>query len=173
MRSIATDIELLVDELLKTLDVDVRRLQNSLMLLDELRRLVIKRDEAGLRRLLKEIQIELKTAAEVNSKRELAREKLAGILGWEAGKTTLSRLETVVSEEHRTGIAARRAQLMSLTYSLRTEYSRTAVLLSECTRFNRLLLDNILASARTAGVIYASDGSTRQQSDSAFVNMQF
>jgi len=174
MRSSVFDIDLQVDELLKYTEADAQRLQNSLSLLDELRKLVIKRDEAGLHKLLKAIQVlPTKGGADIQSQREAARRRLAEMLGWEIRETTLSRLETVVSEARRHAIAERKAQLMSLTMSLRTEYSRTAILLSECARFNRLLLDNILKSGRITGVTYTSDGSKKQQSQTAFVDMHF
>lgn len=173
MKPTNSDIELQVDELLKGLDADARNLQNSLSLLNELRGLVIKRDEVALRRLLKTIQTGAASTAEAGAQRESARRKLADSLGWQIGETTLSRLETVVSGRRRIEISEKKAQLMSLTGALRTEYSRTSLLLSECARFNRLLLENILQSGRTRGVTYASDGSTKQQSQTAFVNMQF
>lgn len=173
MRSSVFDIDLQVDELLKCTEADAQRLQNSLSLLDDLRKLVIKRDEAGLHRLLKAIQALPKGGADIQAQREATRRRLAEMLGWEIRETTLSRLETVVSEPRRHAIAERKAQLMSLTMSLRTEYSRTAILLSECARFNRLLLDNILQSGRITGVTYTSDGSKKQQSQTAFVDMHF
>jgi hypothetical protein len=172
MRPTEVEIELQIDELLKGLDADAQHLQDSLSLLHELRALVIKRDEVALRRLLKTIQIRPKGIATGASQCESARERLAKLLGWEVGETTLSRIETVVSGKLRLDIAQRKARLMSLTESLRTEYSRTAMLLSECARFNRLLLDNILQSGRATGVTYTPDGTTKQQSQTAFVNMQ-
>ncbi len=172
MRPTAVDIELQIDELLKGLDADAQHLQDSLSLLNELRALVIKRDEVALRRLLKTIQIRPKGITTGASQRESARKRLAGLLGWEVKETTLSRLETVISGRRRLDITQKKAQLMSLTESIRAEYARTAMLLSECTRFNRLLLDNILQSGRATGVTYTPDGTTKQQSQTAFVNMQ-
>ncbi len=173
MGSTIVDIELHVVALLKVLDVDIQHLRSKLLLLDELRGLVLKRDETGLRSLLEGVQTRLDGNAENESKRMSIRETLAEMLGWEVEKVTLTRLEEAVADPQHLGIAAKKAELISLVGSLRAEYSRTAFLLSECARFNRLLLNGIMEFGRTTALTYKSNGTTELQSSAAFVNMRF
>ena len=167
------DIELQVDALLDVLDGDIQQLRTNLSLLDQLRELVLKRDEVGLRRLLEDMQTRGRGDIENESKRMIIRKKLAGILGWNVKQVTLTRLEDTVTGSQRLAIAEKKAELESLIQSLRAEYSKTAFLLSECARFNRLLLEGILEFGRTTALTYKSNGTTESQSRSAFVNMRF
>jgi len=45
------------------------------------------------------------------------------------------------------------------------------LLLSECARFNNLLLKSIFDLGKTGAVYYNSNGATKQQTDMAFVNL--
>jgi hypothetical protein len=173
MESTMANIELQVDELLSVLDVDIQQLRNNLSLLDKLRSLVLKRDEAGLRSLLDVVRTMPNGEAGNESKRISIRKTLAGMLGWEFEEVTLTRLEEAISGPQRFGIAEKKAEITSLIGSLRTEYSRTALLLSECARFNRLLLNNIMEFGRATALTYKSNGTTEPQSRAAFVNMRF
>ena len=58
MKPATTSIEDKVDELLLVLDEDIRHIQQSLSWLNELRSLIIKRDDASLGKLLELIRSE-------------------------------------------------------------------------------------------------------------------
>jgi len=45
--------------------------------------------------------------------------------------------------------------------------------LSECARINRMLLKGFFYLGNTGTVSYGSNGAAKQQSDMAFVNLQF
>ncbi len=173
MTATAIEIEAKIDELLRCLDKDIEHVGGSLSLLNELRSLVIKRDEDSLGRLLENIQTESDTYKSQELKRHTIRKELALALGCNPEQVTLSKLEAVLPEEEKGQVAERKAQLKSLTNKLKKEHLSTALLLSECARFNRLLLKSILNFGKTGTVYYDSDGSTKQQSDTAFVNLQF
>ena len=67
----------------------------------------------------------------------------------------------------------KKTKLMSLVNELKKEYYSTALLLSECARFNNLLLNKIFDIGKTGAVYYKSRGATKPQTDMAFVNLQF
>jgi len=64
-------------------------------------------------------------------------------------------------------------ELKALTGELKKEHLRTALLLSECARFNSLLLRSIFDLGQTGAVYYNSNGATKRQMDTAFMNLQF
>ena len=173
MTTTAIEIENKIDELLLCLDKDIEHVRESLALLNELRSLVIKRDDASLGRLLESIQTESDTYKNQELKRHSIRRELALALGCGSEQVTLSKLEAVLPEEEKAQVAERKAELKALIKELKKEHLSTALLLSECARFNRLLLKSILNFGKTGTVYYDSDGSTKQQSDTAFVNLQF
>lgn len=173
MRSMATNVELQINELLGVLDGDIQYLNANLALLDELRSLVVKRDEAQLCRLLEKVQKQPESNHNIESKRTSIRIKLAETLGWDLTNVTLSKLETVAGSSQRPLLSEKKKALRSLTARLRKEYFRTTLLLSDCARFNRLLLSSIMESGGGGEVVYTSHGTKKQQSQTAFMDMQF
>ena len=75
MKTAAIEIENKVDELLTVLDRDIRYIRENLSRLNELRSLVVKRDDASLRKLLGSIQSESNSCKDNELKRHLLREE--------------------------------------------------------------------------------------------------
>ncbi len=158
MKTVAVEIEDKIDQLLVCLDKDAQHMQESLQQLDEMRRLVIKRDEAALGKLLESIQADADRYRKHESNRKSIQKELADCLGCSFERMTLSALQTSLPEEKKDQVAQMKAKLKSLSAELRREYLSTALLLTECARFNNLLLKGIFdpgkvdsASAVTLG----------------------
>jgi hypothetical protein len=169
----AVEIEDKVDGLLVVLDKDIRHIQESLSRLDELRSLVIKRDDAALGELLEKIRAESDSYAANESNRQSVRKELAIVLECDLEQMTLSKLEAALSEEKKTQVAQRKTKLRSLTKELKKEHLSTVLLLSECARFNRLLLSSIFDLGKIGTITYDSNGAASRQTGAGFVNMQF
>ncbi len=171
MKSTATEIEDKVDKLLTCLDTDSQHIQESLSQLNKLRSYVIKRDDSGLSQLLKIIQAETSSHRNHESQRQTIRKELAKALGCNIEQVTLSALEVRLPKVKKDQIIKKKAKLMSLIKELKKEHLSTILLLSECARFNNLLLKSIFDLGRTGAVYYNSNGATKQQTDMAFVNL--
>ncbi|MHC4455543.1 MAG: hypothetical protein ACYS0I_00390, partial [Planctomycetota bacterium] len=89
------------DELLVVLDRDIQHIEKNLSRLNELRSLVIKRDEAALRKLLETIKADSDSYASNESKRQSLRKELADAIGCDVHQMTLSVLEDNLSKEKR------------------------------------------------------------------------
>ena len=173
MKATAIEIEDKVDELLAVLDKDSRYIQESLLKLNELRSLVVKRDDAALGKLLESIQTESDSYRSHELKRQSIRKDLANALGCNLKQMTLSTLEASLPKEKKAQVTQRKTELKSLIKELRKEHLSTTLLLSGCARFNNLLLKSIFDLGKTEVVYYDSNGTTRRQTDTAFVNLQF
>ncbi len=162
-----------IGELLVVLDKDIEHIQETLSRLNELRSLVIKRDDVSLGKLLESIQAESDSYAANELKRQSIRKELAIAFGCNLEQMTLSRLEDELPEERKAQVTRRKTKLRSLTKELKREHLSVALLLSECARFNNLLLKSVFDLGKTGMVYYNSNGSTKRQTDTAFVNLQF
>jgi len=162
-----------VDELLVVLDSDIRHIRECLASLNELRSSVVKRDDAALARLLDRIRIESDGYRANELKRQSIRKELAPILGCSVEQMTLSRLETVLPKETGAQISRIRAELKPLVNEFKKEHLSTMLLLSECARFNGLLLASILDLGKTEMLVYSPKGAASQQADNVFVNFRF
>ena len=172
MNATSISIEDKVDYLSSVLDRDIEHIQASLLRLNELRGFVIKRDDVALTRLLGDIKADLDSYAANESERFSIQKELAGVLGCEPEQVTLSRLESILPKEKAIGLKERKEKLRSLAKELKKEYSSTAILLSDCMRFNKLLLRSIFKIGKTEAVVYSADGRAKQQAETAFVNVQ-
>jgi hypothetical protein len=172
MKAAAASMEDKVDQLLVCLDKDAQHIQESLLQLNEMRRLVIKRDEAALGKLLESIQAETGSYRQHELNRKSIRKELADCLGCGFEQMTLSALQASLPEEKKDQVARMKAKLRSLSAELKKEYLSTALLLSECARFNNLLLKGIFNLGKADSVHYNSSGATRRQIETAFFNLQ-
>lgn len=173
MKATAISIEDKVDELLAVLDEDIQHIQQSLSTLNELRSLVIKRDDAGLGKLLELIRGESDRNLRHELKRQSIRKELASALGCGLEQMTLSTLEASLPKGKKEQVTRKKAELTSLIKELKKEHLSTALLLSECARINRTLLKGVFNLGNTGTVCYGSNGAAKQQNDIAFVNLQF
>lgn len=162
-----------VEELLACLDNDARYIQESLSQLNELRTLVIKRDDAALGTLLESIQAQSGHHRSLEQDRQSVRKNLADALGCDVRQMTLSALQENLPEAKKEQVNQMKAKLKSLLAELRKEYLSTVLLLSECSRLNNLLLRSIFNLGGTGEVYYNANGVTRRQTETAFVNLQF
>jgi len=172
MKATAIGIEEKVDALLVCLDKDVRHLQEGLLQLGELRRLVIKRDDAALGRLLDKIQIETDNYRRHERKRQSIQQELAAILGYDLRQMTLSALETILPQKRKDQVTERKVKIRSLVEEFRKEHLGTVLLLSECARFNNMLLKNIFDLSKVESFSYNSNGAAKRQTDMALIDLQ-
>lgn len=173
MKSLPTEIENKIEKLLSCLDKDSQHIEESLSQLNKLRSFVIKRDDSGLSTLLKVIQAESQKYRNNETNRQIIQKELANALGYKTEQLTLSELEAHLPDQQKTQIIKKKSRLMSLIKELKKEYLSTALLLSECARFNNLLLKSIFDLGNTGGIYYNSNGTTKKQNDVAFMNLQF
>jgi len=176
MKATTIAIEDKVSKLLAVLDKDIRHIQDSLSCLNEMRSLVVKRDDVTLGKLLESIQAESDSYTSNESQRQSIRKELANAFGCNLEQMTLSKLEASLPKGEKAQVTKRKARLRTLIKELKKEHLSTALLLSECARFNNLLLKSIFDFRRTGTVIYNSNGSTSRSAlgrNAAFVNSQF
>jgi flagellar biosynthesis/type III secretory pathway chaperone len=161
-----------VKDMLDVLERDTQHIERTLSFLNELRGLVIKRDEQNLGRLLEEIRTETQEYSANEHRRRMAREQLAGLFGCKTGELTLSVLRTRIDEPEKSAIAESQKKLRALTERLQREYISTAALLSDCARINSRLLKIVFEQSRAGPVCYNSQGTTARGADAAFMNMR-
>jgi len=173
MKPITFEIKNKVNDLLGVLDTDIKHIQESLSWLNELHGLIVKRDEKAMGELIESIQKESGSYVSNESKRNSMRKALAEALGLEVKDMTLTRLEGVLEEDGRIKVSHRKEKLKTLVAKLQTEHLRTSMLLSDCSRFNSLLLKSILNLGNTEAVTYSSNGATKRHNENVLMNLQF
>jgi hypothetical protein len=161
------------EELVAVLEADARHIQESLLLLDRLRSLVIKHDEAGLQQLLQQLREQADAYAQVESRRQRLRRQLAALLDWPVAELTLSRLAAALPPGLSQTVSRQRTALRDLVDRLDREYRNTSFLLGDCVRFNRALFRAVFQPAEAESVVYGATGSAKPSVTSHLMNVQF
>ena len=166
------DIQRCVNALLGVLDRDIDQLEKNLSRLDQLRRFVVKQEHDSLMRLLENIQTESKSQQHNDLQRQAIRKDLASLLNCTVDKVTLTRIETQLPEEKKSDLRYRKKKLQELTGLLKKEFLGTQLLLSDCQRFNRTLLNSIFKTGLSQTMTYKSTGQSERQTDTVFMNLK-
>jgi hypothetical protein len=173
MNTMKTELAEKVDELLLVLYKDIEHIERSIDELDELRELVIRRDDASLKGLLEQIRLRSQEYVENQKRREQLRRQIAEIISLPVGQVKLGRLQQIVPVERRTDMSQVRKRLRVMVSKLQSEYTGTVMLLADLKRFNGMLLNTIMEAGRVCNVTYDSRGGTSREGDVAFMNLRF
>ena len=159
--------------LLEVLDEDIRHVESTLLRLNALRSLLIKREDTALQKLLEEVHGQADAYQANERKREQLRQDLAADLGCAAGDLTLSKLAgALVGHAVGVALADRQARLRSLTAQLKREYAQTVLLVRDCIRLNRSLLHVFLGSGG-GGTMYGATGAAKPEINGTLMSMTF
>jgi hypothetical protein len=172
MNALTPEITNNIDALLAALDTDIEQLSKSIEILNQLRALVVRRDENSLHGLLVTIRTDSQKYQHDESRRQSIRALLAKSLGCGSQQVTLTKLRAIAPAEMRSRISDTSEKLRALSGMLKKEYAATAALLTDCARFNRQLLQCILGRSANA-VTYNASGSAARRLDAAFMNFEF
>ncbi|MHC4132030.1 MAG: hypothetical protein ACYSSP_02740 [Planctomycetota bacterium] len=159
-------------QMICSLEKDIQHIEQILKHLDEIRSLVLKRDENSLKELLERTQAKTDEYKNQESNRQLIRKELAHALNCSVQQVKLSKLEQILPEELRVQLEEKRIKLVSLTDKLKKEHLNTVMLLAECARFNRMVLNGIFKFGNSDIVTYSSSGTARQQGGNNFMNLK-
>ncbi len=171
MNGLTLEINSCVEDLISVLNKDINHIEFVSSTLSELRALVIKRNENGLRLLLENIRKEAADYSLNEQNRNLIRKKISEFLCCEPNEMTLTFLKKHLSGDQRSAIAEYQNKLKMLVGHLQAQYASTVKLLSECERINTALLKIVFDRGRTRMISYDSEGLAVHDSNAAFMNM--
>ena len=167
------DLTQKTEDLVGILELDIECIERTIQNLNNLRGLVIKRDEKELGRLLETIQSESQVYSHNERQRNLLRKEMAEIIGCPEESMNLSVLKKHLSQpELIEQVVERQLKLRNLVMRMKKEYVSTVALLSDCARINSALLKCIFGRGRDNLVCYNSAGEISKQNDAAFMSMR-
>jgi hypothetical protein len=168
----AHSVETKVDALVAVLDEDIQHAETTVELLDALRRLLIKRDDAGLELLLRDLRNRAQSYGGIEERRQRRRQELAEALGYNVSEMTLSVLRRRLSGPRRAAVADRQMQLRLWLGRLKREYVLTQRLVADCARFNRSLMDVFFGVDNRSRTTYGATGAVKHQAGMGMVSLQ-
>ena len=172
MREIAIDIEDKINELMMVLDIDIAHLQESLLRLSDLRMMVIKRDNDKLRKLLMTIEASTNSHKENEQRRQQICQYLAEAVGIEKKYAALADIEAMIDGPMKLEFNRRRLKLKALAFEVKKDHLSASMLLVDCARVNRMLLDNIFGGGKGREISYSANGSAKRENNINFMSVE-
>jgi hypothetical protein len=167
------ELEVQVKSLLAILNEEIGHLRTALLRLDRLRSLLIRRDDAGLENLLTDLTSEAEAYAANERARESLRRQIANQLRCDSKKVTLTVLAQSVPEGQKNDVVACQTKLKSLIGQFKREHLLTSLLIADCARFNRALINAFLGQSGRGNTCYDAAGAVARPSGAALMNLHF
>ena len=130
-----------VDELIACLDDQIDLLARREAELDALGEAILANDNDRMERVLDEMTRSRQLQQQADDRLSSARGAAAETLGWPASQTRLAKLIGLIEPTGRQELRRRRRQVLERASRISLKHRQTAVLLAECTRVNRMLID--------------------------------
>lgn len=170
MRPDMPDIRRFSDELHHILDEEIRLLHERACQFDELYDAILHRQNDRMETLLAEMTATQQEQAKVDTSLDALRQLFARSLRCEPGQIKLSELADHIDNPD--AVLHKREQIILLSEALKKKHLNTAVLLTECARINRALLDGLLPENEPSLTTYGHGGSNPWRSNTGLVDAE-
>lgn len=165
-----------LDELIKMrfcgfLDRQMDHLRRMREYLDVFRAALIRRDEDELYAIRASLSQEARRREELDREQDTLRRLLAGPLGCRPDEVCVSRLLAAADPSTRRLLQDKQQQARDLVEEIKTVHLATELLLRECARINRRMLETVTGRNRPAPT-YDSRGRTHAASVRGLMNMK-
>jgi len=161
----------MVRELLDVLDDEISLLNLRRSQLELLAGAMLDRDERAVGELLGDIEELAGRQTTADLKLQAVRTTLATAMGIPTEGLKLSDIVDSLPADLRAQIDYRRQQIILLIEALRTQHTETAVLVHECARINRILLEGLFR-IDTTPVTYAAGGKRGWTPEAGLIDME-
>lgn len=160
-----------IDELLVYLDCQALALERVLAFLDEFRRALIRRDTGALERMREQLDEEGRIGSEMETRRRHLMEQFAAAMGCRVEQVCLSEICRRCEPMQQVPLRERQERLKELTARLRQQHLATELLVRECARLNRRLLE-VLTGQPAGGGLYDAHGRVGGMNSTGLVKMK-
>ena len=164
-------IATLIVELMTVLDEEIGLLDRRCTQLADLAEATRLRDNDALEVLLEQVEQTLEDQDATDLKLQALRNALAEALGRPVSQMRLSELIKQLPGRIAAEISYRREQILLLSERLKDQHVRTALVVSECARINRLLLESFFPEERRV-TTYSSTGTSSWGLDTGLVDVE-
>jgi hypothetical protein len=171
MISAGTGMSVLVEKLLGSLDEEIALLEEKTVQLASLRRAMLDRDDQAMAAVLTEIEQDQRRQDSVDLRLSAARRAMANAMGIPAGQLRLSRLIDELPPAEAASVDYRRQQILLLAERARKQHLETAILLHECSRINRMLLEGLFPQNQSV-TTYGQGGSDTWRPESGLMDTE-
>lgn len=161
----------LLQELLAALEQEIGLLVLRKEQMSALWQSLAAHDNVAMERSLGELERTGAAQAANDRRLALALSRQAQAVGCPPDQARLGRLIAYLDPQDRLAVDRKRKQIVALVRQLRGRHMETALLLSECSRINRLLLD-CLGPARQSVTLYDTQGASQWRPATGLVDTE-
>lgn len=171
MRQDDNAVSELLEDLAVFLDGRTDQMQRTMEQLNVLRAAVIRRDERTMAEMLEQTRQESQLRDELDAAQVVLGRRLAAAFGL-TEPVNLTRLCAALDAQQAERFRHKQQTLLALAKRVRIEHSATEMLLRECARCNRQLLEAIVGHSAQNNT-YDPQGQARRSMDGSLVNVRY
>lgn len=149
-------VEPLVAHLQQLLDEEIGLLQAKQSQMESLSGAILGRDDTAMEATMAQMETTARQQSAVESRLSALRVTIAGELGLGGGPLRLSTLISHLPPQQASLLEYRRNQIVALAEQIRRRHVEVAILLRECARINRMLLESLTGGQSVT--TYGADG---------------
>ncbi len=165
------ELQSLIDELIARLDEQMELLVEKDEQMVRLSEAMIARDDSVTELVLERMEHTRLRSEAAEGRLEKVRSNLASKFRVPQNEMRLSRLVEILDPPLDEEIARRRQCIIELADNLQRRHLRTVMLLNECSRVNRMMLERLMPSSGPV-VTYGADGTGRSSCDAGMLDME-
>ena len=153
------------------LDEQAESIRRTLRQFDVLRGAVIHRDEAMMTELAEQVDAQNQERQEADKRREALCRQLGELLGCDARQVNITAICGLLDSEDRAELEDKRRVVKELVSRLKIEREGTELLLRECERMNRAILNEMMGSGRRT-MTYTRRGVTQNEAPGGMMSVR-
>lgn len=159
------------EPLIACLDAQIDLLNRREVELDSLSEAIIANDNERMEHVLDEMTRSRQLQQQADADLQAERAGLAHALGWPERQTRLANLVELAEADCRQRLRLRRREVLERAARISLKHRQTAVLLAECTRINRMLIDCMAGTDRRV-TLYGQGGAQHWQGDGGLMDTE-
>ncbi|RPI61752.1 MAG: hypothetical protein EHM48_05140, partial [Planctomycetaceae bacterium] len=119
---------------------------------------ILERDNAAMETILEQMEHSQRHQIVLDGRMAQVRAAVAVEMGTPADTTRLATIIDALPAEQAAMVATRRSKIIELAERLRRQHMQTAMLLRECSRVNRMMLESLMSGGGPALTTYGAAG---------------
>ena len=172
MISMTPNMAQLISAFAAGMDEEIELLELKGKHLEALSEAILGRDDESLSVLLGQMEQAQQLQTATDERLSAIRLEIANVQAWPVEMVTATRLASQLSGQARSMIEDSRRRIVELAEQVRKQHLETALLLAECARINRMLLEGLFGQQSQPLKTYSRDGNSTWRPETGVVDAE-
>lgn len=172
MISMTPDIAQLIAAFVAGMNEEIELLELKGAHLEALSTAILARDDEALPEVMRQMEQAQVLQDATDQKLLVIRSEIANVLAWPLELVTATKLAAQITGPNKTFVEQSRQRIIEIAGQVRKQHLETVLLLAECTKINRMLLEGLFGSQAQPLHTYGRSGHNTWRPDTGVVDAE-